>query len=196
MPALLSGQSASGQQAVTDTISAQQNKFHIGLKLGAGYLDYSRGDDSTHTGVRFGLGIRVEYQPLEWLRTGIVLGGWTIEPTSSIYDDNPEKGIGVSCFYASLMAKPVAGIPFWFGLAGGWNGYRNSHPEKYSAKGSGLLAGIIFEQPIGKKRKTALTAAAEYGFGKLKEKEVPVFEIRRVHRYYVFEAMLGIRHRF
>lgn len=184
--------SLQSQQAFSEKKPSGRKWFYIGTEWGAGYLKYSRGNDSSHVGTKVAMDLHAGIRPAPFLKTGILANGWTIESYGS-FNTNPDKGISVSNIYGYLAVRPFSHIPVWLQGMAGRTKYVNMHPGEYFARGFGYLFGANWEQPLDKKKRVFLSSSCNYGAGKLKELDVFPNEIKRTHRYTVVELKTGIR---
>jgi hypothetical protein len=163
------------------------------MVLGPGWLQMSRNNMPGEHTARFGLSINAGYRPLTWLRTGISLGGWTIEPFDYYYDccNNYEtiEGISISNIYAQVQVFPFEQADIYLNLEGGWSQYINMNADGFNTDGAGGKLGIGYEHKMGKT--LALTLIANYGLGSFHDIKYPGTEITQQH-YNVMEIMLGI----
>jgi hypothetical protein len=183
------------QQPSSNKKPSGKKWFYIGTEWGAGYLNYSRGNDSSYVGTKVAMDLHAGIRPAPFLKTGILVNGWTIESYGS-FNTNPDKGISVSNIYGYAAVKPFSQIPVWLQGMAGRTKYVNMHPGEYFARGFGYLFGANWEQPLDKKKRAFLSSSCNYGGGKLKELSVSSADIQRTHRYSVVELKVGIRATF
>lgn len=175
---------------IPDTSIAQnyivRSKFYAGMDAGVGMLNLSRNDLPSQRSNPFALGFYGGYMPLKWLRTGIILGGWLLEP----YNNNdPSKGLSLENIYAQIQALPFKKCDIYLSFAGGFSNYINMHPDEYRANGSGILAGLGYEKGLA--WNIGISLMINYGFGSFNDVIYPGISVKNQH-YDVTEFLIGI----
>lgn len=170
--------------------STPKGVLYGGLVMGAGWIELSSHENPEERTARFGLSLYGGIRPLPWLRTGISLGGWTIES----YDYyNYWEGISISNIFGQVQVFPFKKNDLYLNVEGGWSKYINQHPDVMDAKGSGGKIGLGYEQKVGRK-KMALNLSANYSLGRFKDVHYPGADLTDLH-YDVYELMLGLTFR-
>lgn len=138
------------------------NRWYIGMDLGVGLLKLSQNNLPAERTPRFALEIHGGYKVFPWLRAGINVSGWLIEPFEfELYQD--PKGISISNTFVQLQIFPLTRYNLYINLAGGYSQYINKHPNALNAKGSGGLVGLGYEKDVF--RRCGLSVIMNYGFG-------------------------------
>ncbi|MCU0388710.1 MAG: outer membrane beta-barrel protein [Chitinophagaceae bacterium] len=173
-----------------------KGKFYGGCILGAGGLALNANDQQESRTARFGLSLFAGYRIKPWIRAGISLNGWTVEPYNSYFDyyyfyyqEYPPKGISISNVFGQVQLFPLKNIDLFLNMEGGWSKYINMNPNAYDAKGYGGKAGIGYEYYIGKG--FALNLTANYSLGKFNDIHYPEISFTNQH-YNAFEILLGV----
>jgi hypothetical protein len=179
------------------TTSAQEEqsfrKFYAGIELGAGGLELSRNQLNEGRTTRFALGIYGGYRPFRWLRAGINLNGWLIEPYNQFFFFYfEEEGISISNIYGQVQVFPLKEQPLFLNFQGGSSKYVNLNPDAQNALGTGGKLGLGYEYPLG--RNFGLSLTANWGFGKFGDITFQSVSVTNQH-YDVFEVLLGITYR-
>ena len=168
-----------------------RSNIYVGLDAGIALLDLSRNNLSQHSNP-FSLGFYGGFMPCKWLRTGISLKGWLLEPYGDFYDD-PSKGISISNTYAQFQIFPFKNYDLYMNLAGGISNYINRHPGEYYAKGIGFLAGLGYEKRlIGN---IGISLMVNYGYGKFNDLNYTGISIKNQH-YNITEFLFGFSYHF
>ena len=162
----------------TVNTAAQTNKkagkFYGGLNAGTGYLHYNLYNDSKKM-APFVLEIYGGYSPATWLRTGISLGGMTIESGNLYY---PQKGVGMSEADLQVMILPLSKQNLFVNMQAGLSNYWTNHDAGQNLHGFNARFGIGYEIYYKKKtpnsfvKKMATTFGINYGFGKLNDVDI------------------------
>lgn len=160
------------------------------MDMGAGWLMFTQNNKPEDYTARYALALYGGYQPFRWLRIGINVNGWLIEPFGSFYD-NPEKGISISNTNAEIMVLPLK-QNFFFLLQGGHTTYTNHHPGSYNASGTNLKVGLGYEFSLA--NHWALPVSFRYGEGKFKDIHYTGIDVVNQH-FNVFECVVGITFR-
>jgi hypothetical protein len=163
-----------------------RSKFYAGLDAGVGLLNLSRNDLPPQQSSTFALGFYGGFMPFKWLRTGINLSGWLLEPYGDFYD--PSKGISISNAYLQLQAFPFKKFDLFLNFAGGISEYINNHPGEYDANGSGFLTGIGYERSVT--RNFGISLMINYGFGQFNDVNYPGVSVKNQH-YDATEFLIG-----
>lgn len=168
-------------------------KFYAGIELGAGGLELSRNQLNEGRTARFALGIYGGYRPFRWLRAGINLNGWLIEPYNQFFFFYfEEEGISISNIYGQVQVFPLREQPLFLNFQGGSSKYVNLNPDAQNAPGTGGKIGLGYEYPLGKNLGLSLTA--NWGFGSFRDITLQNISFTN-QRYDVFEVLLGITYR-
>lgn len=168
-------------------------KFYAGIELGAGGLELSRNQLNEGRTARFALGIYGGYRPFRWLRAGINLNGWLIEPYNQFFFFYFEEvGISISNIYGQVQVFPLREQPLFLNFQGGSSKYVNLNPDAQNAPGTGGKIGLGYEYPLGKNLGLSLTA--NWGFGSFRDVTLQNISFTN-QRYDVFEVLLGITYR-
>lgn len=168
-------------------------KFYAGIELGAGGLELSRNQLDEGRTARFALGVYGGYRPFRWLRAGINLNGWLIEPYNQFFFFYfEEEGISISNIYGQVQVFPLREQPLFLNFQGGSSKYVNLNPDAQNAPGTGGKIGLGYEYPLGKNLGLSLTA--NWGFGKFGDITFQSVSVTDQH-YDVFEILLGITYR-
>lgn len=168
-------------------------KFYAGLEMGAGGLELSRNQLHEGRAGRFALGIYGGYRPFRWLRAGINLNGWLIEPYNQyffLYFE--EEGISISNIYGQIQVFPLKEQPFFLNLQGGSSKYVNLNPDAQNTNGIGGKVGFGYEYPLGKN--FGLSLNGNFGFGRFGDVTFQNVSIIN-QKYDVFEFLLGFTFR-
>lgn len=181
----------------SNNVMAQEEKpfrkFYAGLEMGAGGLELSRNQLNEGRTGRFALGLYGGYRPFRWLRAGINLNGWLIEPYNQLFFFYfEEEGISISNIYGQFQVFPMGEKPFFLNFQGGSSKYVNLNPDAQSSPGMGGKFGLGYEYPLGKSFGLSLTV--NWGFGKFRDATVQNVSITN-QRYDVFELLLGFTFR-
>lgn len=122
-----------------------KNRWYIGTNMGVALLDLSQNDIPSQSTARFALALYGGYKVFHWLRAGINVNGWLIEPREfQMYQD--PKGISISNIYGQLQIFLFKRCNVYINLAGGSSEYINVHPTARNAKGVGGFVGFGFEK--------------------------------------------------
>lgn len=168
-------------------------KFYAGIELGAGGLELSRNQLNEGRTARFALGIYGGYRPFRWLRAGVNLNGWLIEPYNQFFFFYfEEEGISISNIYGQVQVFPLREEPLFLNFQGGSSKYVNLNPDAQNAPGTGGKIGLGYEYPLGKNLGLSLTA--NWGFGSFRDVTLQNISFTN-QRYDVFEVLLGITYR-
>lgn len=168
-------------------------KFYAGIELGAGGLELSRNQLNEGRSARFALGIYGGYRPFRWLRAGVNLNGWLIEPYNQFFFFYfEEEGISISNIYGQVQVFPLREEPLFLNFQGGSSKYVNLNPDAQNAPGTGGKIGLGYEYPLGKNLGLSLTA--NWGFGSFRDVTLQNISFTN-QRYDVFEVLLGITYR-
>jgi hypothetical protein len=165
-----------------------ERKFYVGIDAGTGLPELSANGVTTERTAKFAFGLYGGYIPLKWLRTGIALNGWLIEPFGN-FNTNPENGISISNVYAQVQLFPFEKCNLFANLSGGYTEYINHHPEEFNANGTGALIGLGYEKNLNKRLKASLLI--NYGLGTFKDVQNVAGSVTNQH-YNVLEFLLGI----
>jgi hypothetical protein len=182
-----------GNQPTSAQEEQSFRKFYAGIELGAGGLELSRNQLNEGRTTRFALGIYGGYRPFRWLRAGINLNGWLIEPYNQFFFFYfEEEGISISNIYGQVQVFPLKEQPLFLNFQGGSSKYVNLNPDAQNALGTGGKLGLGYEYPLGKNFGLSLTA--NWGFGKFGDITFQSVSVTNQH-YDVFEVLLGITYR-
>lgn len=163
----------------------ERRKFYAGIAIGVGLLELSRNNFPEDRKSRFALGFHGGYSPFHWLRAGLDLNGWLIEP----YDiNNPSKGISISNTYGQIEVFPCKKFNFLISLEGGVAKYMNQHPTEYYARGTGIKFGLGYEHEAAKH--LAISMTVNYCSGHFDDVLYPLPTINQ--HYNTVEFLLGI----
>ena len=169
-----------------------RKKFYVGMEIGAGELMLSRNDVPANRTTRFALGFYGGYAPFRWLRAGINLNGWLIEPYWN-FNSNPENGISISNIYGQVQIFPFRKSNLFVSFKAGKSDYINMHRNEYYAYGSGSKAGLGYEHEVAPN--LGLTLVVNYGWGSFGDVYyVGATPVTHQH-YNVIEFLLGITYR-
>lgn len=167
-----------------------RKKFYVGMDMGAGWLTYSQNNQPDNYTARYALALYGGYQPFQWLRIGINVNGWLIEPFGNFYDE-PEKGVSISNTNGEILFLPLKQNLF-FRLQGGHSTYTNHHPGNYNASGTNLKVGIGYELTLASH--WVLPISIQYGTGKFKDVNYPGIAVVN-QNFDVIELLVGITFR-
>jgi hypothetical protein len=165
-----------------------RKKFYVGLEMGAGFLRHSQNYLPVEQQTCYVLGFYGGYSPFHWLRTGINLNGWLLEPFGDF--NSPEKGISISNTSIQLQLFPIKKVNGFVNLQGGTAQYTNHHPDQYNAKGTGLKIGIGYEYDLAKR--TGLTLIVNYAWGRFNDVRYPPDILVTHQQYSAVDIVLGI----
>jgi hypothetical protein len=168
-------------------------KFYAGLEMGAGWLDLTSNQLNEGRTARFALGLYGGYKPNRWLRIGINLNGWLIQPYNQFYFFYfGDEGISISNIYGQIQAFPIKKLPFFLNFQGGSSKYVNLNPDGHNAKGMGGKLGIGYDFPTFENLGFSLNANWGFGsFGDFKSQNISITD----QKYNVFEILLGFSFR-
>jgi hypothetical protein len=163
-----------------------RSKFYVGMDAGVGLLNLSQNGESQLSNP-FSLGFYGGFMPFNWLRTGISIGGWLLEPYGNFYDD-PAKGISISNTFLQIQAFPFKKFDLFLNFAGGISNYINHHPDEYNSKGTGILAGIGFERRL--LGNLGISLLVNYGSGSFNDVIYSGVSVKN-QKYKVTEFLIG-----
>jgi hypothetical protein len=170
--------------------SVVRSKFYVGMDTGVGLLNLSQNDLPSQQSNPFALGFYGGVMPFKWLRTGIIVSGWLLEPYNN-YD--PAKGVSVSNTYLQIQAFPFKKFDLFLNVAGGISSYNNMHPADYDAEGTGMLTGLGYETRL--LGNMGISLMINYGFGQFKDVKLPVASVTNQH-YDITEFIIGFTYHF
>ncbi len=168
-----------------------RSKFYVGMNAGAGLLNLSMNTQSQQK-YPFALDFYGGIMPFRWLRTGISIGGWLIEPYGD-YEDNPWKGISIENIYAQIQVFPFDSFDLFLNFAGGFSNYLNMHPGAYNAQGTGFLSGLGYERRLF--GKMGISLMINYGFGSFNDLNYTGISVNNQH-YGITEFIIGFTWHF
>ncbi len=163
----------------------------MGMDAGVGLLNLSMNDQSQHRNP-FALDFYGGIMPLRWLRTGISIGGWLLEPYGD-YETDPSKGISIENIYAQIQVFPFDSFDLFLNFAGGFSNYINMHPGAYNAQGTGLLAGLGYERRL--LGKMGISLMVNYGIGSFNDLKYTGISMKNQH-YEITEFLIGLTWHF
>ncbi len=164
----------------------RHGRWYMGFQTGAGLLNLSQNGTHSEPTVRYELGLIGGYKVFPWLRAGMSVNGWLIEPYDFKFNQDPE-GISISNIYGQIQVFPFKRFNLFFNLAGGYSEYINKHPSARGANGNGGLVGVGYERDAF--RRCSMTVELNYGFGRFDDSDFAVNQ-----HYNVLELVLGIKY--
>lgn len=165
---------------------SERKKFYVGMEMGVGLLELSRNSLPAERDSRFAMGFYGGYSPFRWLRAGLNLNGWLIEPFG--YFNDPSKGISIGNTYGQIELFPFKKLNLFLNFEGGISNYTNKHPDEYNARGTGTKFGLGYEYHLTKN--VGLSLTVNYGVGRFNDVLYPPPAINQ--QYNALEFLLGI----
>lgn len=121
-------------------LNGQDNGLFLKITSGDAALHFRENNAKTQKNC-FVLGFSGGYIPSRWMRVGLDMYGYLLEPYGN-FNTSPEKGESISCYALLMQFYPLASQKFFIGLESGFSKYTNMHPNAYSSKGYSLKAGL------------------------------------------------------
>lgn len=167
----------------------KRKNFYVGLEMGVGLLELSRNNLPADRTDRFAMGFYGGYSPFRWLRAGLNLNGWLIEPFG--YDYDPSKGVSIGNTFGQIELFPFRKLNFLINLEGGVSTYTNMHPDEFTTRGTGVKFGLGYEHDVA--RNLGLSLIVNYGAGRFND---VLYSSPVINQHYnAVEFLLGITYR-
>ena len=136
---------------------AQKNALFLKFGTGISALSFNENQRTRQQGC-FTMAFAGGYNPTDWLRLGIDLNGYLLEPYGN-FNSSPDKGESISCINLFTEWCPFKKRRLYFIGEGGFSRYTNMHTDGYSSRGWAFKPGMGYALALPKNMLMAFQVA-------------------------------------
>jgi hypothetical protein len=165
---------------------AERKGFWASIQMGYGAVERSSDQEPSDQQDTFALSYILGGTPNPYLRLGLELNGWLLEP----YDAwDPAKGVGISHTFLIAQLYPWRSRELFLKAGCGRSTFSDSHPDGFKSSGWGATIGLGYDIPLTKS--VMLSAVTNYSQGRLGSVNNQVIKVTN-RKYNVFDVRMAI----